>query len=63
VSAATSAFAGNPNPTLSQDAYWHLKDQAAAWRDHRAEQARAAARNAQEKAQRLVPVADRATKG
>jgi hypothetical protein len=39
--AAGVALAGNPNPTESQDAYWDLKDQAAAWRAHRTEKARA----------------------
>jgi hypothetical protein len=62
--AAGVSFAGNPNPTLSQDPYWDLPDQGAAWRDYRAEQARAAARDkAQEKAQRPAPVAERAAKG
>jgi hypothetical protein len=29
--AAGAALAGNPNPTESQDPYWDLRDQAAAW--------------------------------
>jgi hypothetical protein len=50
-SAAGSAFAGNPNPTLGQDPYWDLPDQGAAWSTFRAEQAKAAARKAAERAQ------------
>ena len=55
--AAGIALAGNPNPTESQDAYWDLRDQAAAWREHRLEKARAEERKAGEKAQQPAPVA------
>lgn len=65
--AAGAALAGNPNPTESQDSYWDLKDQAAAWREHRLEKARAEARKPGEKAPQpapvAAPVADRPAKG
>ncbi len=59
---AGSAVAGNPNPTESQDAYWDLKDQAAAWAVWRAEQAKAAARKAAEHAPQQ-PAPSRAAQG
>jgi hypothetical protein len=65
--AAGTALAGSPNPTESQDPYWDLKDQAAAWREHHLEKARAEARKAGEKAPQpapvAAPVADRPAKG
>jgi hypothetical protein len=56
------AVAGSPNPTESQDAYWDLKDQAAAWTAWREEQARAAARKAAEQAPQQ-PAPRRAAQG
>ena len=38
------ALAGNPNPTESQDPFWDLKDQAAAWREYRIQSEKAAER-------------------
>jgi hypothetical protein len=61
LAAATGALAGNPNPTESQDSYWDLKDQAAAWRTHQIEKARAAER--EEKAGRAAPAVERRAKG
>ena len=63
LAAATGVLAGNPNPTESQDAYWDLKDQGAAWREHRTEKAGAAGEKAKEKADKTAPVAERVTKG
>jgi hypothetical protein len=60
---AGSALAGNPNPTESQDAYWDLKDQAAAWNAWReAEQAKATARKAAKPAPQQ-PAPQRAAQG
>jgi hypothetical protein len=59
--AAGAALAGNPNPTESQDPYWDLRDQAAAWNEHRREKALAEERKTQEKATRPAPVAVPAT--
>jgi hypothetical protein len=61
LAAATGALAGNPNPTESQDSYWDLKDQAAAWRTHQVERARAAERK--ERAGRAAPAPGRPAEG
>lgn len=56
---AASAAGGNPNPTESQDAYWDLQDQAAAWREHRIEKSKEAARKSAPKPEPEAPVAER----
>lgn len=55
--AAGAALAGNPNPTESQDPYWDLRDQAAAWREHRLQNAQTNPRKQSQPAPQTAPVA------
>jgi hypothetical protein len=57
LSAAGVALAGNPNPTESQDPYWDLKDQAAAWREHNLQKAQTNERKDSQPAPQTTPVA------
>ena len=61
--AAGAALAGNLNPTESQDPYWDLRDQGAAWREHRLQQAQTNDRKASQPAPQAAPVAERPAKG
>ena len=61
--AAGAALAGNPNPTESQDPYWDLRDQAAAWREHGLQKAQTNERNHSQPAPQAAPVAERPAKG
>ena len=65
--AAGAALAGNPNPTESQDPYWDLRDQAAAWREDRLQKAqtndRKDSQSGPQTAPVAAPVAERPAKG
>jgi hypothetical protein len=59
--AAGVALAGAPTP--SQDPYWELKDQAAAWREYRLQKARTTAPTNSHPAPQASPVTERPAKG
>jgi hypothetical protein len=60
---ASVALAGAPNPTPSQDPYWNLKDQAAAWREYRLQKTRTTAPKNLQPAPQAAPATKRPAKG